>query len=85
VFPAGTPEPIIKRSSDAFREILGEEAVKQALLRQGVEPRSSSAAEMTRHIETEVAGFKNFITEFGIKPRSRAAITSCPLRSRSER
>lgn len=69
VFPAGTPEPIVKRSSDAFREILGEEAVKQALLRQGVEPRSSSAAEMARHIEAEIAGFKNYIAEFGIKPR----------------
>jgi tripartite-type tricarboxylate transporter receptor subunit TctC len=69
VFPAGTPEPIIKRTSEAFREILEEEAVKQALLRQGVEPRSSSPAEMARHIESEVEGFENYISEFGIKPR----------------
>ena len=69
VFPAGTPEPIVNRSNAAFREILEDEGVKKALLRQGVEPRSSSVSEMARHIEGEVDGYKNFIAEFGIKPR----------------
>lgn len=69
VFPAGTPEPIVKRSSDAFREILQDDAVKKALLQQGVEPRSSSPDEMARHIVSEVDGYKKTIAEFGIAPR----------------
>jgi tripartite-type tricarboxylate transporter receptor subunit TctC len=67
VFPTGTPEPIVKRSSDAFREILQDEAIRKVLSQQGVEPRSSSGPEMARHIEAEVEGYKKIVSEFGIK------------------
>ena len=67
VFPAGTPGPIVTRSSDAFREILQDEAVKKILLQQGIEPRSSSVPEMARHIEAEVDGYKNIVREFAVK------------------
>jgi tripartite-type tricarboxylate transporter receptor subunit TctC len=69
VFPAGTPDPIVKRSNDAFREILQDEGVKKSLLQQGVEPRSSSSDEMTRHIASEVEGYRRTVAEFGITPR----------------
>jgi tripartite-type tricarboxylate transporter receptor subunit TctC len=69
VFPAGTPEAIVKRSSAALQDILQEEPVKKALLLQGVEPRSSSADEMARHIASEVDAYQNIIKEFGMTPR----------------
>ena len=67
VFPSGTPDAIVKRSSAAFQEILQDEAVKKTLTQQGIEPRSSSAAEMARHIEAEVDGYKKIINELAIK------------------
>ena len=67
VFPSGTPDGIVKRSSAAFQEILQDEAVRKTLLQQEIEPRSSSAAEMARHIEAEVDGYKKIISEFSIK------------------
>jgi tripartite-type tricarboxylate transporter receptor subunit TctC len=69
VFPAGTAEAIVKRSSAAFQEILQDEAIRKALFQQGVEPRSSSADEMARHIASEVDAYQSIIKEFGIAPR----------------
>jgi tripartite-type tricarboxylate transporter receptor subunit TctC len=69
VFPTGTPEAIVRRSSEAFRDIIQDEVVKKALLQQGVEPRSSSAEEMDQHIASEVAAYRNIVTEFEITPR----------------
>jgi tripartite-type tricarboxylate transporter receptor subunit TctC len=69
VFPTATPEAIVKRSSVAFQEILEDESLKKALLQQGVEPRSSSTDEMTRHIVSEVEAYRNIVAEFGITPR----------------
>jgi tripartite-type tricarboxylate transporter receptor subunit TctC len=69
VFPSGTPDAIVKRSSTAFQEILQDEAVKKSLFLQGVEPRSTSADEMTRHIVKEIEAYRNIVAEFGITPR----------------
>ena len=69
VFPTGTPEAIVKRSSEALQYILKDESVKQALFRQGIEPRSSSSDEMARHIASEVEAYGKIIMEFGITPR----------------
>jgi tripartite-type tricarboxylate transporter receptor subunit TctC len=69
VFPTGTPEAIVRRSSEAFQDILQDEAVKKALFLQGVEPRSTSPDEMARHIVSEVEAYRNIIAEFGITPR----------------
>jgi tripartite-type tricarboxylate transporter receptor subunit TctC len=69
VFPTGTPEAIVKRSSEALQDILKEESVKKSLFLQGVEPRSSSVDEMARQITSEVDAYRNIITEFGITPR----------------
>jgi tripartite-type tricarboxylate transporter receptor subunit TctC len=69
VFPTGTPEAIVKRSSEALQDILQDEAVKKSLFQQGVEPRSSSSAEMARQIASEVDAYRSIIKEFGIAPR----------------
>jgi tripartite-type tricarboxylate transporter receptor subunit TctC len=69
VFPTGTPDAIVRRSSEAFQDILQDEAVKKALFLQGVEPRSTSPDEMARHIVSEVEAYRTIVAEFGITPR----------------
>ena len=69
VFPAGTSETVVTRSSAALQEILQDEGLKKALFQQGVEPRSSSPHEMAKHIISEVSAYKNIVAEFGITPR----------------
>ncbi|MFP5406703.1 MAG: Bug family tripartite tricarboxylate transporter substrate binding protein, partial [Gammaproteobacteria bacterium] len=45
VVPAGTPKPVVARLNGAFRAALNDPAVKEVLLKQGLEPAASQTPE----------------------------------------
>lgn len=55
--PAGTPAPIIARLNKEVTAALAESAVRKQLLEQGVEPLTSTPAELKARIDKELAEF----------------------------
>jgi tripartite-type tricarboxylate transporter receptor subunit TctC len=55
--PAGTPAPIIARLNKEVTAALAEPAVRKQLLEQGVEPLTSTPAELKARVDKELAEF----------------------------
>ncbi|MNL72083.1 Tripartite tricarboxylate transporter family receptor [compost metagenome] len=53
VAPKGTPAPVLDRLQAALTEALQDEAVKKRMLDMGIDPRSGTAAELDKQIQTE--------------------------------
>jgi tripartite-type tricarboxylate transporter receptor subunit TctC len=68
VFPAGTPDFIVKRLNLAVRHTLEDQKVKDAFFQQGVEPRASTPGELAQDIEAEFEEYKSILSEFKIAP-----------------
>ena len=59
--PRGTPEDVLSRLSAALREALGEPAMRERLAEQGIEPQTSTPAELDRFVRDEFATWEPVI------------------------
>ncbi len=65
--PAGTPKAIVQRIHDEAAKALQAPDVEQAMARQGLEPESSTPAELAQRIERETETWAGVIRDAGIK------------------
>jgi tripartite-type tricarboxylate transporter receptor subunit TctC len=65
--PAATPQPVVDRLQDAVIRALADSEVKQKLQAQGLEARSTTAAEFGRFIDEEAHKWGALIREAGLK------------------
>jgi tripartite-type tricarboxylate transporter receptor subunit TctC len=65
--PAGSPEIIVTRLSQAVAETLADATVQKAYFEQGFEPKASSPAELGQYIATEIETYRQIVAEYGIK------------------
>ena len=65
--PAGSPEIIVTRLSQAVDETLADATVQKAYFEQGFEPKASSPAELGQYIATEIETYRQIVAEYGIK------------------
>ncbi len=65
--PAGTPAAIVKRLHEATVRVLAMPEVQQAMGRQGLEPETSTPAELAQRIRRETEQWAAVIREQGIK------------------
>jgi tripartite-type tricarboxylate transporter receptor subunit TctC len=66
--PAGLPAPIVQRVHAAVLRAMALPEVRDALVRQGVEPRTSTPAEFAQHIASELRRWSAVVEKSGIKP-----------------
>ena len=66
--PARTPAAVIQRLNTEVRRALAVPEVHQAVLNQGIDPVTSSAAEFTSFVRGEVAKWSKVVKAAGIKP-----------------
>jgi tripartite-type tricarboxylate transporter receptor subunit TctC len=66
VFPAGTPQPIIEKTSNALKSVLDRPAVREQLSKAGAEARYSTPEELNRHMEGEIAKWQRVREAAGI-------------------
>ncbi len=59
VFPAGTPKAIIDKTHNALAKVLSREAVQQQIAGAGALANLSSAADFGRHLESEIAKWRD--------------------------
>jgi tripartite-type tricarboxylate transporter receptor subunit TctC len=52
--PAGTPQPVLDRLSQALREVLQEPAVRERIAAQGAEPVGDTPQEFQAYIDREI-------------------------------
>jgi tripartite-type tricarboxylate transporter receptor subunit TctC len=67
VVPAGTPKAIVERIRNETIEALGHSDVQQAMTRQGLEPETSTPAQLAERIKRETAMWAGVIKDAGIK------------------
>jgi tripartite-type tricarboxylate transporter receptor subunit TctC len=67
VVPAGTPKAIVERIRKEATQALTHADVQQAMARQGLEPETSTPAELTERIKRETATWAGVIKDAGIK------------------
>ena len=65
--PVGTPAPIVKKISDAIKDILTMPEVKESLLQQGVVASYANSNETTRLIKSEYDRWYKIIKEANIQ------------------
>lgn len=65
--PAGTPRPIVEKVSQAAVEALKASDVREALLKQGLEPVGSSATEFATFSKSELAKWTKIFKEIGLQ------------------
>jgi tripartite-type tricarboxylate transporter receptor subunit TctC len=65
--PAGSPEIIVTRLSQAVDETLADATVQKAYFEQGFEPKASSPAELGQYIATEIETYRQIVAEYGIR------------------
>jgi tripartite-type tricarboxylate transporter receptor subunit TctC len=65
--PAATPEPIVQRLQAEVIRALGDDAVKQKLLAQGLEAYPKSGADFGDYIDRETGRWGDLIREAGLK------------------
>ncbi len=58
VYPAGTPQPIVDKTSKALQEILARPAIQEQMAKVGARARYMTPAEFTAHLDNEVATWK---------------------------
>jgi tripartite-type tricarboxylate transporter receptor subunit TctC len=69
VYPAGTPKPIIDRTSGALKEILDRPAIKEQLAKAGAPANFASAAEFQKILAEDVAKWRQVRDKAGLEPQ----------------
>ncbi len=67
--PAGTPQPIVDRLTQAVHQVLAKEDVKQAILKTGIVVKTSSGEELATHVASEIAKWSDLMKKAGIEQR----------------
>jgi len=67
VVPAGTPQPVVSTLHAALAKALATGDVKQKFARQGVEPESTTPAEFTAFLNSEVGKWAKVVKASGMK------------------
>ena len=65
--PAGTPEAVIKKLSDAAQKAVASPEISDRLRKMEIEPMLMNAAELTAFIDKDIPAWTNFIRSSGIK------------------
>ena len=65
--PAGTPEAVIKKLSDAAQQAVASPEITDRLRKMEIEPMLLNAAELTAFIDKDIPAWTNFIKNSGIK------------------
>ncbi len=65
--PAGTPEAVIKKLSDAAQKAVASPEITDRLRKMEIEPMLMNAAELTAFIDKDIPAWTNFIRSSGIK------------------
>ena len=65
--PAGTPEAVIKKLSDAAQKAVASPDITERLRKMEIEPMLMNAAELTAFIDKDIPAWTNFIRSSGIK------------------
>ncbi|MGH8662664.1 MAG: Bug family tripartite tricarboxylate transporter substrate binding protein [Burkholderiales bacterium] len=65
--PAGTSAPVIAKLNAAVQAALKDQAVREPMARQGLEPTGGSPADAAAHLKRELATWRRVIQEAGIK------------------
>jgi tripartite-type tricarboxylate transporter receptor subunit TctC len=66
--PPGLPPAVLERLHAAIIRVMAMPEIRQAMERQGIEPRSSTPAEFTQHITAEVQRWTKVVQDADIKP-----------------
>lgn len=64
----GTPAAVVQRLNAVLREALAEPAVREAFLKQGLDPQPTSVAEFQKLVATEIVKWARVVRAAGIKP-----------------
>jgi tripartite-type tricarboxylate transporter receptor subunit TctC len=64
--PAGTPAPIVKKMTDAMRQVLARDAIGQQIRTAGALPRSSTPEELRDHVASEIKKWSEVREKAGI-------------------
>ena len=66
--PAGTPGPIVDKLNAKISQIVSGEDMKAFFLREGAQPAAMTPAEFARHLEDEIARWKQVASDADIQP-----------------
>jgi tripartite-type tricarboxylate transporter receptor subunit TctC len=66
--PAKTPKPVIDRLHDAFDAVLADASVRDALLRAGIEPTTSTPDALRAFVASETKKWADIVKAAGIQP-----------------
>jgi tripartite-type tricarboxylate transporter receptor subunit TctC len=66
--PAGTPQPVISKLNTEIIRIMARPDIKELVLAQGAESRTSSPQEFMDHIRAQIDFFSRIVADAGIKP-----------------
>ena len=66
--PAGTPEAIVNKLNAKISQIVGGENMKAFFLREGAQPAAMTPAEFARHLDDEIARWKQVAAAADIQP-----------------
>ena len=66
--PAGTPGPIVDKLNAKISQIVSGEDMKAFFLREGAQPAAMTPAEFARHLEDEIARWKQVASAADIQP-----------------
>lgn len=66
--PAKTPQPVVAKLNEAFRDALTDKATQESLLKAGVEPGASTPEELKKFVADETAKWAKIVAAAGIQP-----------------
>lgn len=66
--PAKTPAPIVERLNREFTSAIARPQVREALVKQGLQPRTTTSAEFARHLHAEIARWTEVARKADLKP-----------------
>lgn len=66
--PAGLPEPVLRRLHAAVVTAMSSPAVRDSMLRQGIEPRATTPAAFAEHIAAELQRWTEVVRRADIRP-----------------
>lgn len=69
VYPAGTPQAIVSKTSAALNEILSRPEIKNQMAKAGANVLMSTPAEFSKHMSEEVAKWKAVRDKAGLEPQ----------------
>ncbi len=65
--PRGTPQPIVARLNQEFRDALADPGIRDLLSKSGVDPEGSSPDELARYIRSEIVKWAKVIKAANVK------------------